>query len=62
MTKPNLNKLAEELSLSDGPIGKNLDVVDVRVVLAALGKKLRSVTAVEAIQIIAAIAERGGTM
>lgn len=42
MKKPmDLNELAAELAKMDAPEGKNVDVVDVKVVLGLLGRKLR---------------------
>ena len=58
--KVNLNTLASELARADNPQARNEDVVAVKIVLAALGKKLRSVGIVEALSILAAIGIRAG--
>ena len=58
--KVNLNQLASELARADNPHARNEDVVAVKIVLAALGKKLRSVGIVEALSILCAIGIRAG--
>ncbi len=58
--KINLNQLAAELAKSDNPKGRNEDVIAAKTILAALGRKLRSVDGATATQIVAAIATRAG--
>jgi hypothetical protein len=58
--KVNLNQLAAELARADNPHARNEDIVAVKTVLAALGKKLRSAGIVEALSILCAIGIRAG--
>ena len=58
--KVNLNTLAAELAKADNPQARNEDIVAVKAVLAALGRKLRTVGIGEALCILAAIGFRAG--
>lgn len=57
----NLNKLAAELASSDDKTGIDITVAHAKIVLAALGNRLRECETTEALEILAAIANRAGT-
>lgn len=58
--KINLHTLASELAKFDNPTARNEDIIATETALAALGKKLRSVSFFKALSIIYAIFTRGG--
>lgn len=63
-SKLNLHKLACELAKMDSTKnggGYNESVIGAETTLSELGKKLRSSTSMQAIEIIAAIVDRAGT-
>jgi hypothetical protein len=51
----NLNKLAATIALSDHRDGKNLDVVDVKIVFRLLAKELEFTPPAEVLAILSAI-------
>ncbi len=58
--KTDLNKLAAELARMDDPESCNFDVIAAESIIAALGKKLRSVGWMARLKIFWAIFKRAG--
>ena len=58
--KINLNKLCTDLSVGDDRDGVNVKVVEVKIVIAALGQHLRHLPPDHALATVAAICERAG--
>lgn len=48
----NLNTISADLSKMDGPSGKNVDVVDVKIVLGCLRKRLHQSNQEQCIEIL----------
>lgn len=56
----NLNKLATELALDDNPKARNEDVVAAKTILAALGRKLRTLPTADVLAVVQALLARAG--
>jgi hypothetical protein len=60
--RKNLNDLANELSRLDDKGGKNLDAIDVKIVLSLLRQRLRTSNAEECIGILTSLLENHPTV